>query len=69
MVHEQSKEILDNGEPIPPGYEVLRRVEPSRTGGQPLVESVVVKEKSERGLTGSAIKHAWRCAQHGRTGN
>lgn len=56
LVHERSDELLQTKE-VPPGYEVLRRVERTAQGGQRL-EEVVVKRRGEPGLTGSIISQA-----------
>jgi len=62
MVKEDSYEFVNetNGDilqPIPPGYEVLKRVEP-QPNGPPKVEAVVVKKKPENGLAGDIVKNA-----------
>jgi SecD/SecF fusion protein len=61
LVHERNDQLLEEIRrgtgTIPPGYELLRRKERTRTG-QEQVEEVIVKKKPERGLTGSAIKSA-----------
>jgi SecD/SecF fusion protein len=57
MVKEDSDEIIKNNEPIPPGYEKLRREEP-QPNGPPIVEQVVVKKKPEHGLAGDIVENA-----------
>ena len=57
MVKEDSDEIIRNNEPIPPGYEKLRRVE-QQPNGPPIVEEVIVKKKPERGLAGDIVDNA-----------
>jgi SecD/SecF fusion protein len=57
MVKPDSDEILKNGEPIPPGYELLKRVEPQPTG-PPHVTEVIVKKKAENGLAGDIVQNA-----------
>ena len=57
MVKEDSDEIINNNEPIPPGYELLRHVEP-QPNGPPKIEQVIVKKKPENGLAGDIIKSA-----------
>lgn len=61
LVHERNEQLLEEIRrgtgTIPPGYELLRRKQRSRTG-QEEIEEVIVKKKPERGLTGSAIKSA-----------
>ncbi len=46
MVKEDSDEIIKNNEPIPPGYEKLRREEPQPDGSS-IIEDVIVKKKPE----------------------
>ena len=55
MLSDDSEEILQNHEPIPPGYEVLQVLDTEP--GQP-PEHVVVKKKAEDGLAGDFIKSA-----------
>jgi len=57
MVKEDSDEIIRNNEPIPPGYEKLRRIE-QQPNGPPNVEEVIVKKKPERGLSGDIVDNA-----------
>ena len=57
MVKEDSDEIIENNEPIPPGYELLKHIEP-QPNGPPVIEQVVVKKKPENGLAGDIIKNA-----------
>jgi len=57
MVKEDSQEIIDNHEPIPPGYVLLKRVEP-QPNGPPTIEQVIVKKKPENGLAGDIVKNA-----------
>jgi len=45
MVKEDSDEIIKNNEPIPPGYELLKRIEP-QPDGPPIIEQVIVKKKT-----------------------
>jgi len=56
LAHERTDELVQQGE-IPPGYELLKRVERTADGKQRL-EQVIVKKKGEPGLTGSIIKQA-----------
>jgi SecD/SecF fusion protein len=70
MVKEDSYEFVNetNGDilqPIPPGYVVLRHVEP-QPDGPAKVEAVVVKKKAENGLAGDIVKNAM--AVHGNLG-
>ena len=55
LVHDNSDEILKNGEPVPPGYEMLKRIE-QLPNNQTRVEQVVVKKKAENGLAGDIVK-------------
>ena len=57
MVHENSDEIISNGDPIPPGYELLKHVEQSKNN-QTRLEQVIVNKKPENGLAGDIIKNA-----------
>lgn len=56
LAHERTEELVQTGE-VPPGYELLKRVERDSKGGQRVVQ-VVVKKKGEAGLTGDIIKQA-----------
>jgi SecD/SecF fusion protein len=56
LAHERTAELVALKE-IPPGYELLKRIERDQKGTQTLQE-VVVKKKGEAGLTGSIIKQA-----------
>src|ERR1017187_3226201 len=58
MVKEDSDEIVQNNEPIPPGYELLKHVEPPQNGKPSRPEIVVVKKKAETGLYGAIVKNA-----------
>ena len=55
MVADNSDEIIKNGDPIPPGYELLKHVEQTKNN-QTRLEQVVVKKKAENGLAGDIIK-------------
>jgi SecD/SecF fusion protein len=57
MVKPDSDEILKNGEPIPPGFELLKRIEP-QPSGPPQVTEVIVKKKAENGLAGDIVQNA-----------
>ncbi|MGA2242313.1 MAG: protein translocase subunit SecD [Verrucomicrobiota bacterium] len=57
MVKEDSDEIIRNNEPIPPGYELLKRIEP-QVNGKPTVEQVIVRKKPENHLAGDIIENA-----------
>jgi SecD/SecF fusion protein len=56
IVNDDSDAILQNHEPIPPGYEVLQSLE--MEPGQTAPEHLVVKKKAEDGLAGDFIKNA-----------
>jgi SecD/SecF fusion protein len=58
MVKEDSDEIIKNNEPIPPGYELLKRVE-LQPNGPPVIEQVIVKKKPENKLAGDIIENAY----------
>jgi SecD/SecF fusion protein len=58
MVKSDSDEILKNGDPIPPGYELLKKVEAQPTGPSRVTE-VVVKKKAENGLAGDIVQNAY----------
>jgi len=58
LVKEDSDDIIQNNEPIPPGYELLKHVEPPQNGKQSPPEIVVVKKKAEPGLSGDIVKSA-----------
>jgi SecD/SecF fusion protein len=58
LVKEDSQEIIDNNEPIPPGYEMLKHVEPPQNGKQTPPEIVIVKKKAENELKGDIVKNA-----------
>jgi SecD/SecF fusion protein len=58
LVKEDSDEIINNNEPIPPGYELLKHFEPPQNGKQSPPEIVVVKKKAEPGLSGDIVKNA-----------
>ena len=70
MVKEDSHEYVneDTGDllqPIPPGYVMLKRIEP-QPNGPPKIEAVVVKKRAENGLAGDIIENAM--AVHGNLG-
>lgn len=56
LVHEDSARLIEAGE-IPPGYEILRQEQDTPSGGR-RTEQLVVKKKSESGLSGNVIKRA-----------
>jgi SecD/SecF fusion protein len=58
MVKEDSQQIIDTHLPIPPGYELLKHVEPQPDNRPPIVEEYVVKKKPENGLAGDIVKSA-----------
>jgi SecD/SecF fusion protein len=57
MVLEDSDKIIRNNEPIPPGYELLKHIQP-QPNGPPVIEQVIVKKKPENGLAGDIIERA-----------
>jgi SecD/SecF fusion protein len=57
MVKEDSDQIIHNGEPIPPGYGLLKRVEP-QVSGPPQITEVIVKKKAENHLAGDIVQNA-----------
>jgi SecD/SecF fusion protein len=63
LVKEDSSQYIDEAtgqilQPIPPGYEVLKHVEPPQNGKPSRPEIVVVKKKAENGLAGDIVKNA-----------
>ena len=58
LVKEDSDQIVQNNEPIPPGYEMLKHVEPPQNGKPTPPEVVIVKKKAEPGLSGDIVKSA-----------
>ena len=46
MVRDDSDEIIANHQPIPPGYVLLKHIEPQVGGAPPKVEQVVVKQEA-----------------------
>ena len=59
MVKEDSQEIIDNHEPIPPGYELLKHIELQPNNAPPRLDEVVVKKKPENNLAGDFVKNAY----------
>jgi SecD/SecF fusion protein len=57
MVSQDSDKIIKNGEPIPPGYELLVRKE-AQPSGPPQITQVIVKNKAENNLAGDIIQNA-----------
>jgi SecD/SecF fusion protein len=57
MVHDNSDQILANGDPIPLGYELLKHVE-QLPNNKTRVEEYVVKKKPENGLAGDIVQSA-----------
>ena len=57
MVHDNSDEIIKNGEPVPPGYELLKHVEQLQNN-QTRLEQVIVKKKAENHLEGDIVKNS-----------
>lgn len=57
MVADNSDEIIKNGDPIPPGYELMKHVEQLKDG-KSQIEEFVVRKKPENGLAGDIIESA-----------
>ncbi len=57
MVKDDSDDILHNNEPIPPGYELLKRIQP-QVSGPPQVTQVIVSKKPVNGLAGDIVRNA-----------
>jgi SecD/SecF fusion protein len=57
LVHENSDQIIANGENLPAGYELLKHQE-IQASGQKRMEMFVVKREPEKGLSGDMIKSA-----------
>jgi SecD/SecF fusion protein len=58
IVAENSAEIIHNGDPIPPGYVLMKHVEQGKNN-QSTVEQFVVRKTAENGLSGDVIKNAF----------
>jgi len=58
MVKDDSQQIIDNHLPIPPGYELLKHIEPQPNNKPPKVEEAVVKKNPENGLKGDIVESA-----------
>jgi SecD/SecF fusion protein len=63
MVKEDSDQYVDPNtgqivQAIPPGFEVLKHVEPPQNGKPSLPEIVVVKKRAEPGLSGDIVRRA-----------
>lgn len=58
MVADNSDDIIKNGDPIPPGYELLKHVD-QKPNNQSQLEQCIVKKTPENGLAGDIIKDAW----------
>jgi SecD/SecF fusion protein len=57
MVSPDSDKIIRDGDPIPPSYELLKRIQP-QPNGPPQIEQVIVKKKAENGLAGDIVQNA-----------
>src|SRR5665213_219294 len=57
MVKDENDDMLENGEPIPPGYELLRYPHKDYRNGKD-VPGYIVKKKPENGLFGAIVKSA-----------
>src|SRR5471032_465580 len=58
MVKDDSDEIIKNGEPIPPGYELLKHILPPDDGKPQPPEVVIVSKKAANGLHGDIVTRA-----------
>ena len=58
MVKDDSDEIIKNGEPIPPGYELLKHILPPEDGKPKPPEVVIVSKKAANGLHGDIVTRA-----------
>ena len=58
MVRDDSQEIIDNKQPIPPGYLLLKHIELQPNGAPPKVEQAIVNKKPVNGLAGDIVKSA-----------
>lgn len=57
MVADNSAQIIHDGEPIPPGYELMKHVVPKANNQQQL-EQYIVKKKPENNLAGDIVESA-----------
>jgi SecD/SecF fusion protein len=57
MVRDDSDQIIKNGEPIPPGYELLKKIQP-QVSGPPQITQVIVNKKAENNLSGDIVQNA-----------
>jgi SecD/SecF fusion protein len=57
MVKEDSDQILKNGEPVPPGYELLKYVQ-KQASGPSQIFTFIVRKKPEDGLAGDIVDNA-----------
>ncbi|MEJ0090203.1 MAG: protein translocase subunit SecD [Limisphaerales bacterium] len=57
MVKADSDQILRNGDPIPPGYVLLKKIDPQPTGA-PQITAVIVKKTPENKLAGDIVQSA-----------
>lgn len=58
MVKDDSQQIIANHLPIPPGYELLKEIEPQPDNRPPIITEYVVKKKPQNGLAGDIVKSA-----------
>lgn len=58
MVHDNSDEIIHNGDPVPLGYVLLKHVE-QLPNNQTRLDQAIVKNKAENGLEGDIVKEAY----------
>jgi SecD/SecF fusion protein len=56
MVKDDSDEIIANRQPVPPGYVLLKHIEPQPNGQPAKVEQAVVSKNAVNGLRGDIVK-------------
>jgi SecD/SecF fusion protein len=58
MVHDNSDEIIHNGDPVPLGYELLKHLE-QLPNNQSRLDQAIVMKKAANGLAGDIVKDAY----------
>jgi len=56
MVRDDSNEIIENHQPIPPGFVLLKHIEPQPGGAPPKTEEVIVSKRPVNGLSGDIVR-------------
>ena len=56
MVRDDSDEIIANHQPVPPGYVLLKHIQPQPGGAPPKIEQAIVSKKPVNGLAGDIVK-------------